>query len=202
MGRLITTELPLLHASDLDDNAEIARSQLIQQPNVVYDVPLTSLVVHDNPASNLPATSATDDLGLIAGTFGTTPATVGTGDIDSGGSVTRYGRFFFPIPAEYDGGQSITVRINAVTGTTIADTSSTLDVECYLNGSGSDICATAVQSINSTSAADKDFVITPTSVVPGGQLDIRVAIIANDGGTGTAVVPQINKISMLLDIRG
>lgn len=202
MGRTINTELPLLHSSDMEPNAEFARSQFIQEPNVEYAVDLAALRVHDAPATLLPGTSATDDLGLIAGTFGTDPVTVGTGDIKALGAVTRYARFLFSIPAEYEAGQSITVRLNAGVGTTIADTSATVDVECYLDGAGSDRCTTAAQSINSLSAANKDFAITATSVVPGSVLDIRIAIIANDGATGTAVVPEINKISLLLDIRG
>jgi len=65
-----------------------------------------------------------------------------------------------------------------------------------------DICATAVQSCNSLTAANKDFTITPTNVVPGDLLNVVISMIVADTATATAVIGRINKVEMLMDIKG
>ena len=67
---------------------------------------------------------------------------------------------------------------------------------------GGDICATAAQSINSTTFADKSFTITPTTLSPGDWLDIKIDLIYVDTATGATVDPTIAALEMLLAIRG
>jgi hypothetical protein len=182
-----------------------SRSELAQDAAREFTVPFTDLRVWDALATNLPATSGTDDLGLYGGTFGSATPKVSTGDVKNT-SVTRYARFTFQIPAEYDAGETIAVRLVAGMKTTVASTSATLDVECYKSdeaaGVGSDLCTTAAQSINSTSFGDKDFQITPTGLTAGDILDIRLTIAVVDSATATAVEAAIGSIQVLCDIKG
>ena len=182
-----------------------ARSNLTQDPNAVFAIPLVSLRVFDALATNLPATGASDDLGLYGGTFASATPKVSTGDVKAGG-CTRYARFQFQLPVEYDAGASVTLRLHAGMTTTVADGSATVDVECYKSdreaGLGSDLCTTAAQSINSLTDADKSFTITPTGLSAGDVLDIRLTIAVVDTSTGTAVIADIGAIEFLVDIKG
>ena len=110
------------------------------------------------------------------------------------------------LPAEYDTGQTVTLRINGGMVTTVSDTTATVDVEAHESdgegGVGSDLCATAAQSINNLSFAQKDFSITPTGLSAGDLLDVRIAVAVDDSATGTAVIGSIGSIALLCDVRG
>jgi len=185
----------------------VARSGLTQDTSQSYWLPWDGFRVWDAVATNLPATPASDDLGLIGGTWGTGVPSIQTGDLKAAGSTTRYARCQFQLPPEYVTGTGLVLRLHAGMITTIAGTAATVDVEVYKSGkeflvSGSDLCATAATSITSTTLADKDFAITGTGLVAGDQLDIRIAILVNDAATGTAVIGCIGSAEMLLTIRG
>ena len=185
----------------------IQRSGLQQESAAVYAVPVTRFRVHDSIDDPLPAAGASDDLGCYGGTYGTDAPKLSTGDLKAAGATTRYGRDILVLPPEYVAGQTVTLRLSAGMETTIADTTATVEVECYKSdregaADGSDICATAAQSINSLTFADKDFTITPTGLTAGDQLDVRLALAVNDGATGTAVIATIGAVELLLDIKG
>jgi hypothetical protein len=183
----------------------ISRTSLVQDPNIAFAVPMTSLRVWDAIATNLPGAAANDDLGLDGGTWATNSPCITTGDVKAASS-TRYARFQVALPAEYDAGQTVTLRFHAGMKTTVADTSCTLDLVAYKSdqeaGIGADLCATAAQSINSLTDADYDFVITPTGLTAGDVLDCRIAVAYVDAATGTAVIAQIGAIELLCDIKG
>ncbi len=180
----------------------VVREQLAQDDAESYQTPITAFRVWDAPSSILPATAATDDLGLIDNTFGTAAPTLETSDAKAT-SVTQYGRFQFAVPPEYVDGETVALRINAGMKTTISDATATLDVELVRQAAaGTDICATAATDINSLTPADKDFTITPATIVAGDLLDVRLTIAITDGATGTAVIGQINTVEFLLDIKG
>lgn len=192
--------------AQVKSNAAIARSKLALESNVKYPIPLTALRVHDNFASLLPGTAATDDLAIDAGTLGTNAPRVRTGDLKAAGATTRYARLQVALPPEYDDAQTVTLRFSAGMLTTVSDGTATLDVQAYETdregGVGSDICATAAQSINSLTLADYDFTITPNDLVAGDLLDVRIAVAINDGSTVTVVEGVIAAIELLCDIRG
>jgi hypothetical protein len=194
-----------LTAKAIECTDGMARTELDEEANAPYTVPLTQLRTWDALATNLPGTSANDDLGLYTGSLATDAPTIETGDCKTL-TATRYARFQFPLPVEYVSGGSITVRINGGMKTTVAGTSAAVDVETYLcdrdGAVGSDLCSTAAQSINNLTLADKDFVITPTGLNAGDMLDIRVAIAIVDAATGTAVIGKIGAIEILLDVQG
>lgn len=179
---------------------------LIQDPLIRFPVNLTTLRIWDAFHTNLPGTAATDDLALIGGTFGTAPPLIQAGDLKAAGATTRYARFSFTLPECYDEGETVTLVISAGMKTTIADTSCTVDVECYrhdkISGISADLCATAALSINSLVFADKSFTITSTSLEKGDVLDIRIAIACHDAATATAVTPTIANIDFAIDIKG
>ena len=186
--------------------AQQRSSVLKQEPNAIFPIPLTSLRVWDAFHTNLPGTAATDDLALIGGTFGTAPPIISAGDLKAAGATTRYTRFEVQLPECYDPGETVTLSISAGMTSTIADTTCTIDVECYklnkITGIGSDLCSTAAMTMNSLTFADKEFTITPSGLAAGDILDVRIAIACNDGATATAVLPTIAAIDLLCDIKG
>lgn len=183
------------------DNS-IARQKLQTDDLAEHTIDLTALRVHDAVTSFLPSSASSDDLALVGGTFGTDTPRVRSGDAAST-TLTQRGRFQVAVPSDYKAGEDLQVRIRAAMDT-VSDTTATVDVECYKHdgdgAAGSDICATSATTINSTSHADKDFVITPTGIVAGDTLDVRVTVAITDGATGSGVVAEISKISLLADI--
>lgn len=185
----------------------IPRSSLIQDDFVSFMIPLERFRVWDAYATALPGTSATDDLGMITGTFGTAPPYIGTGDVKNS-TVTRYARVGYQLPAEYVAGQSVRLTLHAGMITTVSSGAATVDVECYKmaqDGStnmGSDLVTTAATTIRSLTFGDKDFDITSTALSPGDWLDIRVTVNIVDSATGTAVIGAILAAEMKLDIKG
>jgi len=180
----------------------LSRTNFVQEAAVAHIIPLTHLRVWDALQTILPAAGANDDLGLLTNTYLTTAPTVESGD-SKAATTSRYARFQFAVPEHYVAGQAITLRLNAGMKTTISDTSAAIDAFVVRTAAPTvDICATAAQSINSLTAANKDFTITPTDVVVGDILDVRVLISIVDGATATAVIGQLNSISLLMATKG
>lgn len=183
----------------------INRAYMTQDALAAYPISPLAWRVHDAPQTNLPGTSSSDDLGVYGATFATNSLYIATYDVKTL-TTTLYARTFLYLPAEYDPGETVTVRLYAGMKTTVASTSATVDVQCYesdgFGGIGSDLCTTSATSINSLTAANKDFTITPTTLAAGDLLDIRVAIAVTDAATGTAVIGAIGAAYLLLDIKG
>ncbi len=194
------TNTSVASGADIDPEkmAQVELAQFVQK--------LTDLRIWDAFQTTLPGTSSSDDLGLYGGTFGSASPEVKTADLKAAGATNVRARLVITLPANYDPGHTVTLRLFAGMETTISDGSATIDVEAYLCGGdgsvGSDLCATAAQSINSLTEANKDFTITPTGLVAGDQLDVRITIAVNDAGTGTAVIATLGKIALLCDTRG
>lgn len=189
----------------LKDAAEILPTQLQQQSLQAFMVPLTSAYVHDAAATRLPGTAASDDLAITTGSFGTAANTIETGDVKNTTTTRRAGFEVF-LPHNYEAAETVKFRIRGGMKTTVASASATVDLEVYKSDGdgavGSDLCATAAQSINSLTANNFDFDITSTSLNPGDHLFIRVTIAVTDSATATAVIGRLTKIDMLCDTRG
>lgn len=188
--------------------ANIARNKLAQDTEAVYGISLTDVRVHDAPASFLPTAATGDDLGLTAGTFGTDYPTLQTEDAKAT-TKTQRGRFTFTLPAEYDADETIRVQVKGGMITTISDGTAEVDVEVYkaddAGDVGSDLCATNATTINtlvSGGVTTVNFDVTDTGLSAGDQLDVRVTVSITDSATGTAVIGEITKLAMLLDVRG
>ncbi|MHC4178261.1 MAG: hypothetical protein ACYSWU_12190 [Planctomycetota bacterium] len=183
----------------------IARSMLEQDNNQVFSIPMTVWRVWDAMATVLPGTPATDDFGLVGGTFATDSPSLQT--LDGGGATTTiYARAQVVLPIEYVAGQTVTLRFSAGMLTTVADGSATLDVQAYKSdreaGIGADICATAAQSVNSLTLADKDFTITPATLSPGDVLDVRIAFYIDDTGDAGVMKGIVGAAELLCDVKG
>lgn len=179
---------------------------LKQDALAIFPVNMMDLRVWDAIQTNLPGTAATDDLALIGTTFGATAPLVTAGDCKALGATTRYARCMVALPECYEAGETVTLSLSAGMVTTVASVSCTVDVECYeidkVGGISADLCTTAATTINSLTFAAKAFTITPTALVAGDVLDIRLTIAVNDAATVTAVTPTIAGIDLLCDIRG
>lgn len=163
-----------------------------------YPIALERMRVWDAFQTNLPGTAANDDMGLITGTLGTDSLRLQ--GVDFGGTSTDEKALFeLILPPEYRAGSAVTIRVNAGMLTTISDGTATVDVEAYKDtgagATGADICATAAQSINSLTMANKDFTITPTGLVAGDKLLVRLAFGGSDTGNVGVMIPQINAVS-------
>jgi hypothetical protein len=207
-GNLAATSMTLAASSvtnaTVSGSAEIGRAKLALEQKK-YDIPFSDLRIHDAFATTLTATGNTDDLGLVGGTFGSASQMIQTGDVKTL-TATRYARFQFRLPAEYDSAGTVTLRASAGMVTTVASSSATIDFEVYKSnktgGIGSDLCATAATTINSLTFGDKDFSITASGLVAGDLLDIRMAIATVDGATGTAVIGAVGSLEVLCQVRG
>jgi len=174
-----------------------------------FPIPLTDFRVWDAMQTPLPGTPATDDLGLVGGTFGTATPSLRTEDLkaEAVSPTLNRARVLVQLPWEYQAGQTVTLRFKAGMITTVSDTTATLDCEAYKlqadpdDAIGSDLVATAATTINSTTFADIDFVITPTGLSPGDILDVRITTAVNDGATATAVIAAITSARLLCDVR-
>lgn len=204
-GVILTLPDQTLTNNDIAGNANIATSKMAQRVLAESVVPVHSFRVWDAVASNPVSAAANDDLGLVTGTWATNPVRLTGGDMKALGATTRRIYFSVPIPANYDDGETIQIRIRAKMETSVADVSCTVDLEAYVGSSGavgSDLVTTAAQSMNSLTAANFDFTINGASVEPGDLLECRLSIACNDAATATAVTPAVYKVSLLCDTRG
>ncbi len=117
-------------------NADIAFTKIAQRVLAESVISLTQARVWDAVQTNLPATPASDDLGIITGTWGTNPVRITAGDVKALGSTTRRLYLAIPIPSNYEDGQTIQLRIRAKMETTVADNSCTIDAEAYVGSDG------------------------------------------------------------------
>lgn len=184
----------------------LAKTALLQQNNERFKIQPTDWRVWDAFATNLPGTPATDDLGLIGGTFATGSPSIQTGDLKAAGATTRYARCTFQLPHNYVAGQSVTIRAHAGMLTTVASSAATIDFQAYRSndeaGIGSDLVTTAATTINSLTLENIDFDVTAATLGPGDTLDIRMAVLVNDAATATAVIGIVGSVELLLDTQG
>jgi hypothetical protein len=182
----------------------LARTSIVQEDAVPYPIPLEAWYLFDSTIhAPLGATAlSADDMIYTYGAAGTAePILKGT---DPGGTnATQYARTRVTVPAEYVAGQPVSLQIVGLTGTTVADGSSTVDFNVYrAAGPTVDICATSAQSINSLTPVTKTFTLTPTNVVPGDVLDILMTYYGIDTANVGTMVPTVSSTVLLYSIKG
>jgi hypothetical protein len=159
--------------------------------------------VHDAMQTVLPAAAANDDMGLVTGTPGTAaPSLQG---VDFGGTTTdEKAAFEFFLPPEYVAGTNPKLRARAGMGTTVANVTSAIDVECWSDDGdatvSADRCITAQQSINSLTLSYKTFEIDGAGLVPGSKLLVRVSFVGADTGNAGIMIAAITELAMLLEV--
>lgn len=188
---------------------DIDPGQIAQRNLQEYVIDLTQCRIHDDFGVILPNAGATDDLGLVGGSFGTNAPSLQTEDLQDAGATLNYAAFTFALPPEYVAGQTVIIRFRAGMITNIADTNATLDIACYANDEdntvSADLAAAAVSDNMNTiigSVVTIDFTITPAALSPGTVLNVRVSTSVNDASTGAEVIGCITKISLLCDTQG
>jgi hypothetical protein len=190
--------------ANLTASPNITRAKLVQESKS-YTLPMENWRVFDAFNTVLPGTSADDDLALIGGTFGTNTPMIKSRDLKTLSTSLR-ARTTFTIPAEYDAAQSLIIRAKAGMQTTVSDGTCVIDFEIYKSdnegGLGSDLCATAAQSINSLTFANKDFTVTSTGLAAGDVLDIRMTVTVVDTATATTVTAAIGVVQAIAAVRG
>jgi len=186
----------------------LGRAILIQDDLKPFAVPLEEWVIFDAVHNRLPSAATSDDLGLITGTYGTAPNSIRSSDAKAT-TVTQKMRRRVKMPAEYVDGQTVTLRIAAGMKTTKSDGTATVDLSAYeitdaggLGGSPTDLVSTSATTINSLTAANVDFTIDPAGLAGGDEIDLLVTIAITDAATGTAVLGEIYKTTLLCDIKG
>lgn len=184
----------------------VLRTGIAQTANAAYAIPWEAWRVWDAYHTVLPGTPATDDLGLIGGTFATGSPSIQTEDLKAAGATNKYARCVVALPPEYDDGETVQLRFHAGMLTTISDTTATLLAAIYKSdneaGIGSNLYAGSALDVNNLTLADYDFAATPTTLTAGDLLDIRINFAVNDGATATAVKGIIGAAYLLCDIRG
>jgi len=175
--------------------------EVASSSTAVHPIPLTSGKVHDAMATDLPAAAADDDMGLITGTPGTDAPTLQS--VDFGGtSADEKAAFEFVLPQSYRAGSAISIRLRAAVLTTISDDDCLADVEVWKDAGdgvvGSDLVTTAATDMNSLTPANLDFVVTPTGLVPGDRLIIRISIDATDAGDAGVMIAEVSKVAALI----
>jgi len=186
----------------------------IAKPNILalaelqsFPIPLTDFRVWDAMQTALPGTPSADDLGLVGGTFGSATPSLRSEDLKTLGATNKRARVLVQIPWEYQSGESLTLRFRAGMITTAAGTSATLDCEAFKlqddpdDAIGSDLVSTAATTMNSTTFANIDFVVSAGTLSPGDILDVRITCAVNDGASGTAVIAGITSAKLLADVR-
>jgi len=149
------------------------------------------------------ATAASTNFGVVYGTDGTDFPHLET--IDSKNATTAVvSRVIVKLPANYVAGSAITIRARCGMKTTVASNSgsTTIDFSAYsnsgvANAGSADLVTTNAQSINSLTAANYDFTVTPTGLVAGQDLHIKMTLTVTDSATGTAVIGTVNHCEIL-----
>jgi len=166
------------------------------------NIALTNLRAPTALVTPLGATGSSTIIGLVTGTVGTNAPQLQSAD-SKAASQTPKAIFEYVLPDDYVAGNPLTVRCNAGMKTSIADTSATLTVEAFRDAGDGTVGANigpAAQSINSLTEANKDFVITPTTLNPGDKVIFRITFTIVDAATGTAVIAVINDIRVLAGV--
>jgi len=177
------------------------RSSLTEEP-LAAAVPITLLKV--DGATLVAAESA----GTFNIAIGTNTLLI-QGEVCDNETETSVGYAMVTLPENYVAAGDVTVRLRSALIKTAAATNngSTLDVEAFEQADGAvgaDICATAA----ATFAADdtwynKDFVITPTGLVAGDKLLLKITstVIDSEAGGGTLRL-NIERPVLLCDVKG
>jgi len=190
----------------ISSTAAIDVAKLAQQTVQEFPVGFSTFRVWDAITSLPPASSSSDDLGIVTGTPGTDGPTITTGDVKAAGVTTRKIGFEIPVPHNYDDGQTIEVRVRAAMETTVADVAAYVDLSAYIvNGSGlvgSDLVTTSQIAMNSLTPADCDFVLSAGSIDPGDHIMCVLSLSVEDSATATDVIAAVYSVVLRCDTRG
>jgi hypothetical protein len=196
------------HANNFQPH--INADQLARRNLQEHVVDLTQCRIHDDFGVILPNAGATDNLGLVGGSFGTNAPSLQTEDHqDNGGALLNKGAFTYALPPQYVPGRPVLIRFQAGMISNVADQNATLDIECHSNDEdnsvSADLASAAVSNnMNIIIASVKtiDFTITAAALSPGSVLNVEFSTSVDDDATSAEVIGCITKISVLCDTQG
>lgn len=187
---------------DLGDGL-VARADLVEDALQPYRIPLATVLGADGADLAISETA-----GDFYRSIGTNQLLI-LGEVSNGtvGADTEVsvGWFEFQLPPEYVAGGDVSIRAGVdVVGAGALGTC-TIDFEAYLQNGltgavGSDLVSTAAQAISKTEA-NKTFVVTPTGLVAGDLLIIKMTTSV-DNTDSTAIQAQISRLEVLCDVKG
>lgn len=198
------TGMILMTLESRDASTTTLRSALGQDDLAPYPILQEDWYLFDSTThAPLGATAlSADDLIYTYGAAGTAEATIRGSDF-GGTSVSQKARVRVALPPEYVAGETITLVANAGMLTTVSNQTCTIDFSVYRHAAPTvDICATNATTINSLTAGDKSFTITPTACVPGDVLDILMTVAGADDTDAGVMIPVVNLVTLKLDIKG
>lgn len=155
------------------------------QGSKTQHIPLPAFRIWNSLDTQLSATPASaDDLAHVIGTFLTDAGYITTTAQTPGDAnpVVSYARLVYAVPSNYQAGSAISLVV-VWSRPDAAATSMTLDAEVVREAAPTvDINSTAAQDINAAASGTATFVLTPTNIVPGETLNIRLNITAVSNG--------------------
>lgn len=189
--------------ADIAAGAVIARSKLATNTLQAYRVPLANVLGADG--ADLAITETAGDFYRSIGTNQLLIlGEVSNGTVGADVEVS-VGWFEFQLPPEYvaGGGVSIQAGVDVVGAGALG--TCTIDFEARLQNAitgavGADLVTTAATAISKTEAL-KTFTVTPTGLVPGDVLVIKMTTSV-DNTDSTAIQAQISALNVLCDIKG
>jgi len=161
---------------------------------------LGNVTVHDAPGTAIiTATATNDDLALVRSTA-TQITMLETTDYGGTTNGAQYAMIWgIPLPDNYVASDDVKIRVKGGM-VAVADTTATVDLNVYEDGTTTDLCATTAQSINSTTAATKDFTITDAGLTAGDLLNVKVTLAVNDSGDASANIQAfISQMTLVAD---
>ena len=189
--------------SEISASAAIVRTQLATENLTPFRVPLETVRRFDAFQAVLTDTANADDMGLIGGTHASAAPQI-QGVLATGSATeTQNCRFIFELPAEYVDGGVITLRVTCNTTGGQGEGTKTIDALAVSNDNdgtvSGELVTTTVITIDDTPTA-RDFTITPTGLVSGDELDIRLTSVIEDAGVDGTF--ECERIDILLDVKG
>lgn len=161
--------------------------------------------IQNNDGTAMDATGAAGKFKIVDGGQGTGGRTLVSENANNNTKTDKCVTVF-QLPLEYVAGSAITLRVRAkFTQGGNAPVTKTIDAECYKldqdGAVGSDLCATAVQTLTSAFAS-YDFTITPTGLVAGDRFQIYLVGAISEAGAGGNNNISIGSVSLNTTLQG
>lgn len=204
-GATLARGRPYAAGGFLNNSGNAAHSLRVGGAQYMAPIPLTDF----RPATAMKDALADTATGTAGTTVGHTPGNFGLADVagsalsglsTNGNAATNAAACYFRIPSDYVAGGLITLRPRArvsVARNTAQTIDATFQVMSESNSLGSDLCATAAQTLT-TSYAAYEFTITPTSVKPGDIAYITLTGFADDTGGSSGGTLAVQWVDILL----
>ena len=179
------------------------RANFLQEDAVPYPIPLTAFRWADGTIPD--TTGAAGNPQIVMGGYGSGTG-IFIGEDSQAAAKTETLFFDFAIPECYVAAQTVAVTVTARYADAGSNTMATKTIDCEAykvaeaGTAGSDICATAIQTLTGA-MAQYTFVITAATLSPGDMLRVFIQIIT-EGNNDDVVKAELGGASVQLDIKG